>query len=510
MLEAESPMNKESIFLKYQRILSYFLIPITIGFLLLRVIHLNADFPAGITPSGTLYTDEGWYASAALRHYLYSNWYLPDDFNAAVNMPVGQILHRLSFAVFGNSFVAARGMVVASFIALTTLMTGLVYRRWGGTAAILTALLLATNYLVFAYSRLALMDLLATFFVVCGLFIALRTKGDKRLLGLIFCAALFGLGILTKASVAFAVPLLFYLAWRYGKHNRERLVLAISSTLVVVALVGSYIVIAKLFFAEDYSYFSAINFSAERSHGSLGGWLRHLPRTLLRSHVFGTGLVGLTALMTAGAAIVSRRFRHDPLVHVLVLYAALYLASISVIAYGPPRYYLPLAIPLTGLCAIACIALKTWILEKSRWPSAAILAVTPIVLVIVITLGESAKIITYMANPSFSYHIMAQGVEDIIRDREGEVEGVVVFGHIVDWVAVETGIRAVNTILTTGNLATQLRSYQPEYLLVHTDEDVIDAAEAEGGRVEELQSWDVFANYYAEGQPVRLMHVDWN
>ncbi|MEL6384775.1 MAG: hypothetical protein AAFQ89_20410, partial [Cyanobacteria bacterium J06626_18] len=56
----------------------------------------------------------------------------------------------------------------------------------------------------------------------------------------------------------------------------------------------------------------------------------------------------------------------------------------------------------------------------------------------------------------------------------------------------------------------KLREYRPEYLLIHDDTEVLKAVASEGGRVEELASWTVFDNFYADGQPVRFMEVMWN
>src|ERR1700710_1588577 len=74
----------------------------------LRFFHLDADFPLGISWSGDLYTDEGWYANAAIRDIVSGEWYLPGDFNPAVTLPVGQLLQRAAFGVFGLGLIPAR------------------------------------------------------------------------------------------------------------------------------------------------------------------------------------------------------------------------------------------------------------------------------------------------------------------------------------------------------------------------------------------------------------------
>ncbi|MGF1521042.1 MAG: ArnT family glycosyltransferase [Leptolyngbyaceae cyanobacterium] len=481
----------------------------TAVFLLLRFIHLSADFPSGITYSATLYTDEGWYASAAVRHYLFGDWYLANDFNAAVNMPVGQILHRLAFTVLGSSFFSARITTAAAFVLIVGLLAGLVYRRWGSSAALLAALLLATNYTGFAYSRLAIMEMIAICFVVAGIFVALGIEQGQHPHNLLLAAALFAAGILTKPTMAFAVILLPYFAWRYGKTYRDRTILLLASGGVILTLVGGYHLTARLLFPEDYVYFGEINLGV-RSHAGMWAWFRHLPEVARRSSALGKSFVGMATLIIFLAIAVSQKYRRDPLFHVFSIYTVVYTASLTVVTYGPPRYYLPLLVPLAALCAVACIELGQRITAVLTKPSSTVLAAVPIVLVVGLTLHGSSKIIPYIANPSFSYVQMAHEMSEILETREGEAIGTVVFGHLTDTVAIETGIRSINTRLTTTPLDQKLRAYRPEYLVIHADEDIIEAVTAEGGQVEELASWDVFDNYYADGQPVRLMQVIWN
>ena len=73
----------------------------------LRFLHLDADFPLGINWSADVYTDEGLYSNAATRHVVSGEWYLAGDLNAAINMPLGQLLHRMAFSIFGLSFFRA-------------------------------------------------------------------------------------------------------------------------------------------------------------------------------------------------------------------------------------------------------------------------------------------------------------------------------------------------------------------------------------------------------------------
>src|SRR3954466_4371647 len=100
----------------------------TLVLMVLRFYHLDADFPLGINWSGDVYTDEGWYANSAVRHYLFGYWYLAGDFNPSVVMPVAQLADRAAFALFGLSMTSVRILAALASAAVVTL-TGLIVRR---------------------------------------------------------------------------------------------------------------------------------------------------------------------------------------------------------------------------------------------------------------------------------------------------------------------------------------------------------------------------------------------
>ena len=57
---------------------------------LLRFAYLRADFP-NHSPwmiDQAKFTDEGWWASAAVRHFLIGHWQVAGDYNPAVAVPV--------------------------------------------------------------------------------------------------------------------------------------------------------------------------------------------------------------------------------------------------------------------------------------------------------------------------------------------------------------------------------------------------------------------------------------
>ncbi len=72
----------------------------------------------------------------------------------------------------------------------------------------------------------------------------------------------------------------------------------------------------------------------------------------------------------------------------------LYFAALSPISYGPPRYFVPLMVPLAGLSAIACIGLMTWLGDHERYRR---FALAPAVAVAAIVLAGIVRIGSYVS-----------------------------------------------------------------------------------------------------------------
>ncbi|HOP46429.1 MAG TPA: glycosyltransferase family 39 protein [Desulfobacteraceae bacterium] len=501
-------MNLNMTTLPHQKTLSVILFLIVVIFLFLRFVSLNADFPLGITWSGVLFTDEGWYANAALRHYISGEWYLSGDWNPAIPMPLGQVLHRFTFSIFGIGLSSVRITTVVLFNVLVVATALLVRRHFGIFAALLTALLLVTNYVVFAFSRLAVMELIGTSFVVCGLLAAggYRNNG-ARLPNLLLASVLIAAGALTKSTMVFAVPLLGYLAWRQGRSNQESLIFLFSSIILVLSLIGVYQIVARTLFPEDTAFFAQLNLYSQMHH-SFVDWLFYIPRLIYKIKILGIDLIALTVLSTAIALIISDRYRRNILIHILIGYIAFYLALLSIKPYSPPRYHLPLIVPFAALCAMSCLELREW-LFKSRLRSFSIVPILSLIIVFGVSLHGSGKIASYLSAPRYSFYQMAQEVGGIIKKREGIVSKVVLLGKMADSVSLEIATLPINPSWGKDTLDLKLKKYRPQYLIGHRDKVVLEAVKSNGGHVAELASWDVYSNYYG-GKRVQLMHVSWN
>ena len=116
-----------------QRWLHWIFLSLALVLCLMRFVHLRADFPnhSPWIMDQAKYTDEGWWANGAVRHFLIGHWEIPGDYNPAVAVPVWPSLLTLVFHFTSVSFVAARAVSVSFFIA-TVVLVYLLLRRYGG------------------------------------------------------------------------------------------------------------------------------------------------------------------------------------------------------------------------------------------------------------------------------------------------------------------------------------------------------------------------------------------
>ena len=109
----------------------------------LHFLHLKADFP-NYSPwnDWSKMTDEGWYGSAAIQHFLIGSWFLPGSFNPAVAMPVWPLILSMWFGLTGVGMVSARTLTLLLYgVSLLFLFRILTERRsWQSTLSIVPAL----------------------------------------------------------------------------------------------------------------------------------------------------------------------------------------------------------------------------------------------------------------------------------------------------------------------------------------------------------------------------------
>jgi 4-amino-4-deoxy-L-arabinose transferase-like glycosyltransferase len=170
----------------------------------LRLIFLTAD-PPWQTAVGITWHDEGPWVHNARNRVLFGEWSL-DAWNPMYLAPVFTVLEYLAFAVAGVGTWQARLVPVVTGLASIAMLAAGVRQLGGPRAAVIAAILLATNYIHVMWSRAALMEGAMTAFIVlswCAYALAVRRPAFGLLAGLGALLAFF-----TKAAAAFFVAAL--------------------------------------------------------------------------------------------------------------------------------------------------------------------------------------------------------------------------------------------------------------------------------------------------------------
>lgn len=479
---------------------------LSIGFTLLRLRHLDADFPVELDWSADLYSDEGWYANAAVRHAIGLPWFSPGDFNPAVNMPLGQLLHSLFFSLFGLNLFAARLPDVCAFALTVACTVAIVRSHFGAVTAWLAALMLAVNFDGFAFSRIAFMETIGMAFVATAMLLALKAGAGRGLGWLIAASIAAALACLVKTSMLFGLPVLACIAWHGKATWRMRLLRLGAAMLPAVALLYAWQIAAKYWYEADYLYFIELNVR-DRLVTGVGLWLQDLPVQLANVLNLGDSFVYASLLLVAGAMLLSAEFRRSVVVHGLAVWLIGYFLMVSTLQYGPPRYFVPLLFPLSLLSAIACRAWMSWFVSHGAPHRAAY----PALLLAVVAFFECKAVLQEMAHPQYSLERMAQDAGQIILAREGHLNGVTVFGPPADTLALVTGVRAVNTDLGTATLDVRLQRSRPAYVFsLGRDQALLDQLRKANAGLTYIKAWDVYGNYLFNSPRLELWTVDWH
>ena len=231
----------------------------------LRFVHLEADFPNDSiwAIDQAKFTDEGWWAGAAVAHALTGHWYVPGDYNPAVALPVWPLLLSAVFHFTGVSVIAARALNVAISLATLGLVFVLVERHTrsgSGVPPLAAVLLLALSPFAFAFSRLAILDSLVIFEFCLSLLLA-SLGISRRIWPLAVLSFLVTLMLLTKTTSAVLIPSVFWLAWSaMGRKAAAFLRVALAVAVVPAALTRGYaVLVSAMGYGADYKYFFSRN-----------------------------------------------------------------------------------------------------------------------------------------------------------------------------------------------------------------------------------------------------------
>ena len=171
---------------------------------ILRGLWLTADPPTHATV-GIVWHDEGAWVHNARNRVLWGTW-RTDAWNPMFVAPVFTGLEYIAFSVAGVGTWQARTVSVAAGLASVLLLAVGLRACSGRQAALIGAILLATNYVFVMWNRAALMESTMTAFLVAG-WAAYAVAGRRPVIGFLAGAAA-AAAWFTKASAAFFVAAL--------------------------------------------------------------------------------------------------------------------------------------------------------------------------------------------------------------------------------------------------------------------------------------------------------------
>jgi 4-amino-4-deoxy-L-arabinose transferase-like glycosyltransferase len=443
---------------------------------LLRFAFLRADFPnhSPWMMDQAKFTDEGWWANAAVRHFLVGHWQVAGDYNPAVVVPVWPLLLTLVFHFTGVSLVAARTVTVSFSIVTVALVYALV-RQYGGTeiTAALAALLLAASPFAFAFSRLATLDTMVVFEWCLLLWVASYVK-PGRVWPIVALGILIPIMLLTKTTALVLVPAVLWVLWK--KSSRALL----AACAMVAAAMGIYVcIVLRSRYATDYHYFFNINALAEVDPASTGSYLMQL---------FHHGMWVDRILYPAGLAVLVlslawlRQLWRNP------LFAASWIALAGDVLFVlrrqddyAPRYFLIMLVPL-----ILVLVLSLQELNVRNRPLTALLAT----MLTVATAFDTVQVLGFLSHRQYQFYDAAKSIQAIV-DADPAAHRLLL-GTSADQLSLMTGIPAINDGYSNQDLRQKALAYQPNWYVGwnELDQDYMDSLSA--FRLDEVANYAVF------------------
>jgi 4-amino-4-deoxy-L-arabinose transferase-like glycosyltransferase len=309
----------------------------------LRLIYLDADPPQWLSWSTGIYSDEGIYSADARSVVLFGHW-CSGNFHSAEIAPLHHLLLLGVLRLFGVSLYSARLLGVAASLGTIFLLFLTLKAQYNENTAAIGAIFLGISPIALFYSRLDLLET-PTAFLLTAAFYLIVTKRSGWLVGLALALA-----VCYKPLAVLCLPA-FFVDYRKEPLEAGKRLASIFCGLVLFFLLWQFPHHAELSRLNHHYLF----------HQYLPHSLAQLRRNIVRSLWSGAGdgvfpyLVrhAPILLITAAAAIVSRKLRSDSKLRSYILWAGVPLIALCLISYSPSRYYI---LFWPGLCALAAIA----------------------------------------------------------------------------------------------------------------------------------------------------------
>ncbi len=479
------------------------LLALAIFMLALHWVHLTADAPWKYFPghfqskdwSGDLYSDEGWEANAATRAAITGNWYLPGDFNLAVDAPFFPAMLYLPFKLFGVSMWLARLVVVACFTASAGLIYLLLRDMLSPTDTALVTALLATNFLALAFSRTALVEPVVAFFIVASLYAAKRAAvTGSRALALL-AGIVLSLGVLTKlVAVSAALPLLAILWLLSGPQYKVSNCIAALCGTAPLPVLHRVVILTR--FKRDHDFYTYINIT-RKSIGSIWHWPLSLARIGAGIHYVGP-LLYVAFLSSAVLFLLHRPRQFDVLTKIGLVWLGSSIIVFSTITYFPPRYCLTILFPLVVLTVH--FTASVW--RKNHFAGLCLYGLIALAL-----LFDSVQVMAYSLKPRYSFvHFTQIVASEVPVEKRRQCA---IAGDVSNTVSLYTGILSANLIVGTDPAVERIERCDPSVYLTAAPatEDAQHDFAATGRSLTLDKTIDVLGNY-STGLPLYVYKVE--
>jgi 4-amino-4-deoxy-L-arabinose transferase-like glycosyltransferase len=222
---------------------------------------------------------ESYFALGARLMIESGDWLTPHapDEELLNKPPLTYWLIGLSYKIAGPGYGAARLPSVVAALVLLALVYRFGLQTFGTRTGIIAACMLGTSYLFVSFARMAMSDMLLTFFVAASIlsFIVLirLDRAGSRAFALVAYVTL-GLGVLTKGPVAFALVLVPVAAELLIRRSRElvRKLHPVMGLLILAIVTGPYFAVVYFRRGANPIRFFFIGENLQRFTGSLYGW----------------------------------------------------------------------------------------------------------------------------------------------------------------------------------------------------------------------------------------------
>jgi hypothetical protein len=432
-----------------------------------RFLWLAADFP-NYSPwmiDQAKFTDEGWWANAAVMHALTGHWHIAGDYNPAAALPAWPLLLGALFHFTGVSIVAARAL--SATFSLATL--GVIYflvRRYAASAVAAQAavLLMAASPFAFVFSRLAILDSVVVFEFCLMLLVAsfAGNAGKSRIWPLAALTLIVTAALLTKTTIAVLLPAVAWVAfcaWPSSGLGWRALGRAIAAVAIApLALLKLWVLfVSWLGYGADYKYFFGVNAMPDIDWSQSLHWLHDLA---VNGFWIDRLLYPLALVILLASVAFKRRLWRNP------LFTSSWLAVAGAAAFifsrqddYAPRYFLVMLAPVIFIVVLAFDdALRT-----SR-PVAGLLAAAMAIAVAFNTVAIG----NFLAHRQYQLYGAARDIAATVHADRNRSQ--LLFGVSAAEVGLIAGLPSINGAYGIDDMAAKVARYKPGWYLAWNDE----------------------------------------